>query len=209
LGCGTGRFSGLLSTFFDADVVGVDPSRKMLAIAEEKASARVRFELGAAESIPATDAAFDLVTLSMVFHHIVDRARAAGECGRVLRPGGYVVVRNSTADRLADFPYRPFFPAFDEIASARLPIKHDIETAFLDIGFSLVRHDAITHRLAADWPTYAEKIALRADSLLAAMPDDAFETGVAALRRYAESCEGPVAMPVDIFVFAKPATHSS
>ena len=207
LGCGTGRFSNLLSTFFDANVLGVDPSHKMLAVADEKASARVRFELGAAESIPASDATFDLVTLSMAFHHIVDRARGAGECARVLRTGSHVVVRNSTVDRLADFPYRPFFPAFDEIASARLPVKQDIEEAFLGAGFALVRHDRIVHRLAMDWPTYAEKIALRADSLLAAMADDSFERGVAALRRHAQSCKGPVTMPVDIFVFTKPPTR--
>ncbi|MEQ8246183.1 MAG: methyltransferase domain-containing protein [Alphaproteobacteria bacterium] len=204
LGCGTGRFSKLLSTFFNAEVVGVDPSHKMLSIAEEKASPRVRFERGAAESIPAADAAFDLVTLSMVFHHIVDHASGARECARVLRPGGHIVIRNSTVDRLTDFPYRPFFPTFDEIASARLPHRRDIEMTFLDVGFTLVHHDAIAHRLAVDWPEYAEKIALRADSLLAAMPDDAFEAGVAALRHHAKSSEGQVTMPVDIFVFQKP-----
>ena len=36
LGCGTGRFSEALAQRFDAEVVGLDPSVKMLQLAREK-----------------------------------------------------------------------------------------------------------------------------------------------------------------------------
>jgi ubiquinone/menaquinone biosynthesis C-methylase UbiE len=36
LGCGTGRFSEALAAQFDAHVIGLDPSLKMLQVAREK-----------------------------------------------------------------------------------------------------------------------------------------------------------------------------
>lgn len=52
LGCGTGRFSEALADYFNAQVVGVDPSNKMLDQARTKlCDRRVRYELGRAEAI--------------------------------------------------------------------------------------------------------------------------------------------------------------
>ena len=36
LGCGTGRFTQLLATHFQAEVVGIDPSRRMIERARQK-----------------------------------------------------------------------------------------------------------------------------------------------------------------------------
>src|SRR6267142_1167323 len=56
LGCGTGRFSEALAVRFDAEVIGIDPSKKMLEQAERKRrDHRVRYESGRGESIPLTD----------------------------------------------------------------------------------------------------------------------------------------------------------
>src|SRR5678809_1123934 len=53
LGCGTGRFSEGLAAQFNAEVIGLDPSIKMLERAREKRrDARVRYEHGRAEAIP-------------------------------------------------------------------------------------------------------------------------------------------------------------
>ena len=60
LGCGTGRYSNGLADYFQASVVGIDPSEKMLAEAQRKASARVRYERASAESLPLRDAAVDM-----------------------------------------------------------------------------------------------------------------------------------------------------
>ena len=62
LGCGTGRFSEPLQRRFDADVIGVDPSEKMLGVAKSEISnGRIRFAPGNALSIPVNH------TVSMVF----------------------------------------------------------------------------------------------------------------------------------------------
>jgi ubiquinone/menaquinone biosynthesis C-methylase UbiE len=66
LGCGTGRYTAALAAYFQAEVLGVDPSEKMLAEARGKRpGARIRFVQGNGEALPAVDASADLVFLSL------------------------------------------------------------------------------------------------------------------------------------------------
>src|ERR1700730_3363940 len=70
VGCGTGRFSLPLAHRFQARVIGIDPSQKMLEVARQKtAGDRVEFRQGTAEDVPLPDACADLVFLSMMIHH--------------------------------------------------------------------------------------------------------------------------------------------
>ena len=88
LGCGTGRFSEALASHFDAEVIGVDPSTKMLDQARKKLrDHRVRYEPGCGEAIPLADGSVGLVFMSMSFHHFEDPKAAARECRRVLPAG--------------------------------------------------------------------------------------------------------------------------
>src|ERR1700704_5263461 len=81
LGCGTGRFSNALAAYFDAEVIGIDPSKKMLAQARMKeADPRVRYHPGRAEAIPLPNESVDLIFMSMIFHHFDDPSLAAREC---------------------------------------------------------------------------------------------------------------------------------
>ena len=53
LGCGTGRFSEALAAHFDAEVIGIDPSQKMLDQVRRKLrDSRVRYQSGCGEAIP-------------------------------------------------------------------------------------------------------------------------------------------------------------
>lgn len=73
-------------------VVGIDISPDMLALAQQGASGlaieNVSFREGPAEAIPADDAEFDVLVASLSFMYVIDRATAARESARVLRPGG-------------------------------------------------------------------------------------------------------------------------
>ena len=101
LGSGTGRFSVLLADALNADVIGVEPSGKMRAIAvRDDVPASVRYVKGSAEDIPLEDGSCDIVWTSMVIHHISGLDCAAREMHRVLRPDGKVFVRNSLKNRL-------------------------------------------------------------------------------------------------------------
>ena len=110
LGCGTGRYSNALADFYDANVIAIDPSEKMLAEARRKASSRVRCERASAESLPLPNASVDMAFISMAFHHFDHPDRAAAECRRVLRPNGSVCLRAGTIDRIDSYAYVDFFP---------------------------------------------------------------------------------------------------
>src|SRR5438046_9467298 len=61
LGCGTGRFTGLLADVYGTSVVGVEPSSRMLTGREPLAAARGTFLAATAEALPLATGALDLV----------------------------------------------------------------------------------------------------------------------------------------------------
>ena len=204
LGCGTGRFSGLLAAHFGVRVIGVDPSQKMLDQARRRhATGNVVYRQGSAEALPLPDGCADLVFISMVYHHLTDPTAVARECHRVLRQGGYVCIRNGT--RESDFPHRHFFPALEALIDSDLPARRDIESVFTTDGFALLVHQVVTQVTAPDWPTFIEKSALRADSFLARLNDDDFQQGMAALRTHGDEINQNAAVTeeIDWFVFSR------
>ena len=76
-------------------VLGIDISPEMLTLAQRCAGGlaldNVSFREGRAEVIPAGDAEFDVLLASLSFMYAIDRATAARESARVLRPGGRFV----------------------------------------------------------------------------------------------------------------------
>src|ERR1700686_5555786 len=62
LGCGTGRFSELLAAHFGVQVIGIDPSQKMVDQARRKpATGSVVYRQGSAEALPLPSGCADLV----------------------------------------------------------------------------------------------------------------------------------------------------
>jgi Methylase involved in ubiquinone/menaquinone biosynthesis len=83
-----GTLSQGLAARFDAKVIGIDPSEKMLDQARSKdPDHRIRYEAGRGESIPPPDNSIDLIFMSMIFHYFDNPHLAARECRRVLRGG--------------------------------------------------------------------------------------------------------------------------
>jgi SAM-dependent methyltransferase len=76
-------------------VLGIDLSPEMIRVAAERAAAagltNAAFREGNAQAIPAPDGSADVLTSSLCLMFVPDRAAAARECGRVLRPGGRFV----------------------------------------------------------------------------------------------------------------------
>jgi ubiquinone/menaquinone biosynthesis C-methylase UbiE len=94
IGSGTGSLAIEIKRAFPrAEVVGLDPDPKALAIARRKAtraSMSIQFDRGFADALPYPDASFDVVTSSLMFHHLPpsDKEQALREVRRVLAPGG-------------------------------------------------------------------------------------------------------------------------
>jgi ubiquinone/menaquinone biosynthesis C-methylase UbiE len=96
LGCGTGSVALPAALIVaPANVIGVDPSTEMLDLARARTTAlgfqNVEFREGRGEDIPCPDASIDVLLASLSLMYAIDRAAAARECARVLRPGGRFV----------------------------------------------------------------------------------------------------------------------
>lgn len=97
LGTGTGAVAQRAAAIVGprGGVVGADISTEMLALARSNAtsvgSANLAFLGGRAEAIPVQDAAFNVVLACLSMMYVTDRAAAAREIARVLKPGGRFV----------------------------------------------------------------------------------------------------------------------
>jgi ubiquinone/menaquinone biosynthesis C-methylase UbiE len=203
LGCGTGRFSEALAAHFDAEVVGVDPSKKMLEQARRKLrDRRVRYEPGRGEAIPLPDNSVDLTFMSMIFHHFDNPTHAARECRRVLRDGGTAFLRAGTRERISSYPYVDFFPQSRPLLEDCLPASDFMREVFESAGFSTLTSDVVTQQIAPTYAAYAEKLSAGADSVLARLSRSDFEAGIEAMHSHAARVgERAVCEPIDVFVF--------
>jgi ubiquinone/menaquinone biosynthesis C-methylase UbiE len=84
-----------------ARVIAYDLTREMILETRRNAAARglanVYTQQGPAEKLPFRDASFDIVTVRQAPHHFADVRAAVCEMARVTRPGGRVVIVDSTA----------------------------------------------------------------------------------------------------------------
>ena len=78
-------------------ITGIDLSRNMMAIGEQKVAkkgyaSRVRFNYGSAQQMPYADASFDAVTCAYGVRNFADMDEGLREMRRVLKPGGRLMV---------------------------------------------------------------------------------------------------------------------
>jgi len=203
LACGTGRFSQALAARFNSTVIGVDASRKMLRQAmNNRRDSRVLYAAGIAEAVPLPSRSVDFVFISMAFHHFNAPYTAAEECRRVLRNHGRVFLRTATREKIDSYAYVPFFPESRPLLEQRLPSLNFQREVFEAASFKTAAVEVVTQEIAADYSDYAEKLALKADSILASLDDKDFDAGMNAIRSAApEFGSRAVTEPIDLLVF--------
>jgi len=102
IGCGTGELlRRLRAKYPEAHLAGLDPVPQMLAVAAEKLSGKEDLRVGYADALPWSAASFDVVVSCNMFHYISHPIPALEEMGRVLRPGGTLVMTDWCDDYLA------------------------------------------------------------------------------------------------------------
>jgi ubiquinone/menaquinone biosynthesis C-methylase UbiE len=203
VGAGVGTWSELMATAFEATVWGVEPSKRMRAVAErEHPHPRVTYVDGSAEQIPLPDASCDAALLSYVLHHLSDRAASAREVRRVVRPGGVVIVRNAFRESLKEVPFFEWFPTALELDERRMPDRAEVGAMFESAGFEVIGNEVVWQETSPSLRVYYERLKLRAISTLELLPDDEFEAGVERVRQAAEreTAPQPVRAPVDLLV---------
>jgi ubiquinone/menaquinone biosynthesis C-methylase UbiE len=98
VGCGTGEVALLAKTRTKAgEVHGIDPAPEMIAMARSKAARKkleADFRVGVIEALPFPDASMDVVTSSLMMHHLPEdlKVRGLAEVVRVLKPGGRLLI---------------------------------------------------------------------------------------------------------------------
>ena len=116
VGCGTGALAGWIQRA-GFDVVGVDLSTGMLVEALENGVGAVY--AGYSSALPFEDNVFDLSLSVATMHHLETPERVAdtiAEMGRVVRPGGYILIWDHN-------PLNPYWP----ILMKRVPQDHGDE----------------------------------------------------------------------------------
>ena len=92
LGCGTGTFAlALKARRPDVEVTAVDGDAEIMAQAKAKPGASaVRWREGLAQAVPVASGSADVVTISLVLHHLLpeDKRNGLAEAKRILKPGG-------------------------------------------------------------------------------------------------------------------------
>ncbi len=99
-GTGTARIPILIAQQRpEWQIVAVDLAQSMLAIAEENVveagcQAQIRLEYVDAKFLPYADCSFDGVIANSLLHHLPDPLYFLREMKRVLKPGGFVLLRD-------------------------------------------------------------------------------------------------------------------
>jgi SAM-dependent methyltransferase len=112
IGCGSGRWCGMLARDAGADVTGLDVGLRLLQRNRAFFGERVRFVCALASALPFADASFDLAFSVAVVHHLPFeiQERALDEIRRVVKPGKHVFLMESveTGSRSPHLFARPF-----------------------------------------------------------------------------------------------------
>jgi len=141
VGCGTGEVTLLAKTRAkDGKVYGIDPAPEMITVSRRKAARKrldIDFRMGVIEALPFPDASMDVVTSSLMMHHLPNdlKVRGLAEIYRVLKLGGRLLI--------ADF-MRPtgsflnhLFIAFTNHRGLKSGIE-DLQKLLKETGFSQI-----------------------------------------------------------------------
>ncbi|MEV5339469.1 methyltransferase domain-containing protein [Streptomyces sp. NPDC052676] len=117
IGCGPGTITADLAALVpDGHVTGVDRAAGVLeqarATAEQRGLRNVDFAVADVHALDHPDDTFCVVHAHQVLQHVGDPVRALREMRRVVRPGGYIAVRDSDYAAMTWYPASPGMDAW-------------------------------------------------------------------------------------------------
>lgn len=130
LGCGSGETLIPLA-HRGAILIGIDISPDLIAIAERRlsdAGLSATIRVGSAYETELPDDSVDLIFCMSLIHHL-DIARVREEMRRILRPGGFVILKEPVRVSKTYGFLRSILPAHEDISEAEHPLtKEELRT---------------------------------------------------------------------------------
>jgi len=148
VGCGNGSFLAKMQRL-GWDVVGVEPDRKAAGIARERFGLEVH--VGDLTEAGFPDHIFDALTLSHVLEHVPDPVRTLHECGRLLKPGGKLVVVTPNWDSLGHRALARAWPHLDPPRHLHLFSMHTVRLVIEQTGLEVLRSWTSARLAAWTW----------------------------------------------------------
>ena len=143
VGCGTGGVTIPAKQRVGAagKAAGIDPAPEMIAVAQHKAQRKgleIDFRLGVIEALPYPDASFDVVTSSLMMHHLPAHVQVKGlaEIYRVLKPGGRLLIADLLGPNAS--PSQHVLNALAMHQGLKVGVE-DLQSAIQGAGFPEVR----------------------------------------------------------------------
>ena len=125
VGCGEGELAERMSHELGAEVVAVDQSERMVALARARG---VDARVGDTQALGFEEESFDCAVAAWMLFHVQDVDRALAELTRVLRPRGRLVAATNDPNHLAELyelvGAAPLELAFNSANASRLLERH-------------------------------------------------------------------------------------
>jgi len=145
IGCGGGIYSLAWREIGAGDIVGIDFSEEMVAAAREQAGGldRIAFRQGDATATGLPSASVDIVFQRALVHHLKSYEPCFAEAGRLLLPGGRLIVQDRTpadvqlpgsAEHIRGYFFE-CFPRLLTVEAARRPTDAAVRDALRATGF--------------------------------------------------------------------------
>ena len=198
VGSGTGRFTPALADAF-GPVTGIEPSMRMREIAESQARrpdgrpreaaespgrrSGVRYLAGAAEELPVPDGSADYALMFLSWHHVGDKARAARELTRVVRPGGRLLLRANFSDHHPRPWWLEYFPRGYEVDASIFQPLPEVIAMFTAAGWRVASFDLVTEPSPGTRADMLERLRLRTFSFFAQLSPDEQDEGLRRIER--------------------------
>lgn len=178
IGCGTGRFTLMLSKITKAEVFAIEPSKEMLGKAMKKdKNKKVIWSKNTAEKLPFPDEFFDCVYMTFVFHHIKNKKKAMAEMYRTLKPKGKCVIVTTSYGHIRRSPLY-LFPGLATIDLGRFPSLPEFKVILKKSGFKDVHYHIDKYeskRYAID--DYLNRVKSKHVSTLSLLSEEEFMNG--------------------------------
>ncbi|MCH2192672.1 class I SAM-dependent methyltransferase [Kordia sp.] len=133
IGCGTGNYTSKLHNK-ETKFIGVDPSEKMLAKAQENYPNRI-WKLGTAEDIPLENNSIEGVVGTLTLHHWTNLEKGFSELFRVMKNYTNIIFFTATPEQMKGYWLNHYFPKMMKASIEQMPSLEKISNAMETAGF--------------------------------------------------------------------------